>query len=825
MIQEILSEVNRLGFFPDEITTDGKLKRFKRSPQDKHKDAWCTFYENYTQTGDKYYFFVGGDWREPGLLTKVCSKKKLTTVEKKLLEIQIEETKKLIEEEQQKLRAQCVQECEHIWSTAQEFTDTDYTIKKKIKGDFKVKTKLTNQGRVLIVPVKNIDDKLVGLQKIYPDGKKYFHPGTAKKGAFHLIGDHINGEAYLCEGFATAASIHMATKKPTIVAFDAGNLVEVSKEIRRKHKDTKLIICGDDDKWTENNPGRTMAELAATSTMAMAVFPEFQTPKEGKTDFNDLHVEEGLEKVKNILTGVHAEKHYLKPLGVHGDKFFYISSQGNRVTSLTAGTHNKNNLFSLMPLQYWETMYENKKGIRWDQAFSDLISECQSVGPFNPEKIRGVGVWKDKGRLLINMGSGLYCDNKEYSIGELETKYIYQAGPKIKPPVANDLTTQECFEKLIKTVSVLNWKKEESGYLLLGFVALARFCGALQWRPHIWLTGGFGAGKSSIMEFLIRPLLGDISIYLHGSTTEAGMRQSIGYDTRPVIFDEFETDDEKTSDIRIKAAVAFVRQASSESDARIVKGSAGGTAVDYKATFCAIVSSIRVNLTNAADKSRFSVLEVEKVNRNSLQWDSVKKQLDMLTPDFSDRLFSRIYHMWPIVQENIKLLQRAIAQKHDQRMGQQYGTLLAGYQALVSDSIVTDEEITRLLGYLDSEDKDVHHETDEMDCWDHMVNSKARLQWGNDNLEQTIGFYILKAKEEPLFTRIILSLGIKYENGFVYIANNHVALKSIFKDTKWKSGWSHSLSRIKGAEKTTPVRFGISLSRAIKLPIEMFRGD
>ncbi len=300
-MEEIISEINKHGFFPNEVVPDGEIRRFKRTPQDKHLDAWYAAYENYTSTGEKFYFYIGGDWREPGRFINVSSRNKLSVIDKQIINDQVEQTKFQIELEKEKLKFQCESECTQIWSKAQDFKDTDYTLKKQIKGDFKVKTKSSPSGDVVLVPVKNIDDKLVGLQKIHPSGKKFFHPGTSKKGSFHLIGEHINGEAYICEGFATGASIHMATGKPVIIAFDAGNLLPVAKEIRKKYKTTKLIICGDDDKWTENNPGKTFAKKAAEAVKGSVIFPAFSKEVEGLTDFNDLHTSEGLAKVQENL--------------------------------------------------------------------------------------------------------------------------------------------------------------------------------------------------------------------------------------------------------------------------------------------------------------------------------------------------------------------------------------------------------------------------------------------------------------------------------------------------------------------------------------------
>lgn len=60
--------------------------------------------------------------------------------------------------------------------------------------------------------------------------------GGRKQGLFHLLGAlpaaHTNDMAavvLMAEGYATAATLHMATGHPVAVAFDAGNLTPVAK--------------------------------------------------------------------------------------------------------------------------------------------------------------------------------------------------------------------------------------------------------------------------------------------------------------------------------------------------------------------------------------------------------------------------------------------------------------------------------------------------------------------------------------------------------------------------------------------------------------------
>lgn len=137
------------------------------------------------------------------------------------------------------------------------------------------------------------------LQWIAPDGTKRFLPGGRKKGCFHHMGIFEDGKPiFITEGYATGASVYMATQYPTVIAFDAGNLSPVIEELRKAYPNSPLIIAGDDDKGKEYNVGREKAEQAAKEHNCSVVFPQFKDLSTNPTDFNDLHVLEELEAVK-----------------------------------------------------------------------------------------------------------------------------------------------------------------------------------------------------------------------------------------------------------------------------------------------------------------------------------------------------------------------------------------------------------------------------------------------------------------------------------------------------------------------------------------------
>lgn len=95
--------------------------------------------------------------------------------------------------------------------------------------------------------------RLVGLQKIFPDGSKRFNRGTAKAGASCLFGKQPrDGQPILfVEGAATGGSIRAALERayPVVVAFDAGNLLEVARVYRQLYPKSPFLFCADDDAY------------------------------------------------------------------------------------------------------------------------------------------------------------------------------------------------------------------------------------------------------------------------------------------------------------------------------------------------------------------------------------------------------------------------------------------------------------------------------------------------------------------------------------------------------------------------------------------------
>lgn len=156
------------------------------------------------------------------------------------------------------------------------------------------------EGYDILVPCVDIVGKLWGYQRILADGTKLFMSGQKVEGTFHRIKGSLS-TVYIVEGYATGASVHMATDATVICAFHAGNLTGVAVDVSSHCPGVSVVICGDDDQWTPGNPGRSKAMLAGAAVGGRVVFPEFKDLEGRPTDFNDLHCREGLEVVSKAL--------------------------------------------------------------------------------------------------------------------------------------------------------------------------------------------------------------------------------------------------------------------------------------------------------------------------------------------------------------------------------------------------------------------------------------------------------------------------------------------------------------------------------------------
>jgi phage/plasmid primase-like uncharacterized protein len=179
--------------------------------------------------------------------------------------------------------------------------DHPYLVRKRIEPHG---IKIDRAGR-LVVPVIDNQGEILSYQTIDAEGNKRFLKGGKIEGGFYELRGNRK-VIFIGEGFATCASIHQATGFTTLVAFDCGNLAKVAKSAKEMFLGSRIVICADNDQFTEGNPGITKGKAAASLVFGEIVYPIFNESDLASkpTDFNDLHTLQGIEAVKEQIERV-----------------------------------------------------------------------------------------------------------------------------------------------------------------------------------------------------------------------------------------------------------------------------------------------------------------------------------------------------------------------------------------------------------------------------------------------------------------------------------------------------------------------------------------
>ncbi len=131
-----------------------------------------------------------------------------------------------------------------IWTNSHSANpDHPYLVKKSIKP-----YRLKQFSEILVVPMQADDGSIWNCQLIDGEGRKKFLRGGRTKSLFTVLGEPSDaGRIYICEGFATGATIHELTGKPVFVAFSASNLPAVALTVRQAFPNVEIILAADDD--------------------------------------------------------------------------------------------------------------------------------------------------------------------------------------------------------------------------------------------------------------------------------------------------------------------------------------------------------------------------------------------------------------------------------------------------------------------------------------------------------------------------------------------------------------------------------------------------
>lgn len=289
---------------------DGKLHRVAIEGRPKGLDGAYVGYLDGRPAGHIQNFVTGEkqNWKLEG--------PQLNDAERAELAAQAAANKQRRSAELADQHEEAARKAQYRWDKAQPMGPTEttpYTERKQVPA-----LDLRRDGDNLLVPLRDADGKLWSVQTIFPEKKevvvgkapidKVLTKDAKKEGNFHLVGQVEPGATIIvAEGYATMASVHLATGLPTAMSVDAGNLDAVVASLQAKHPTSPIFIAADDDRFPnperpqDPNVGLTKAIETAGNRGVGVLVPVFRSDEGRVKDFNDLHVTEGLAVVRQQL--------------------------------------------------------------------------------------------------------------------------------------------------------------------------------------------------------------------------------------------------------------------------------------------------------------------------------------------------------------------------------------------------------------------------------------------------------------------------------------------------------------------------------------------
>ena len=486
------------------------------------------------------------------------------------------------------------------------------------------------------------------------------------------------------------------------------------------------------------------------------------------------------------------------------------------------------NLMTLAPLNYWEQQFPSTKTkLDINAAVNYLIQKATARGIFDPSRVRGRGAWLDDNRIVIHAGKHLIVNGIVTPLSSFNSEYIYEQSRELQLSTTDPLTASES-RNLLNLLSRFHWERRANGYLLAGWCVIAPICGVLAWRPHLWLTGAAGTGKTTVYRTVMRKLIGSCALAVQGDTTAPGIRQALQHDAVPVLFDEAEGDSASDQQ-RMQNILIAIRGASSSDSGQVIKGSGSGNHMTYELQSMFAFSSISPQLKQQADRRRTTILSLtrDRSEDASTRWKQLAAEINgLITTTFCNRLQARTIKHIHTILKNIETFRTAATEViGDINMGDQLAPILAGAFILRQDEPVTIEHAREFMAEHDwSEETSLDESKDELRLRAYILESIIEVEDQHGRHHRSIEEVCDDSIRGSLDAqKRLLRLGIKTSsdiNGQKYLifSNSNTQLSKLLRDTPWHTSYAKILLRLPNAQKIDSSRFGGNTSRAVKIP-------
>ncbi|MFH1569862.1 MAG: DUF6371 domain-containing protein, partial [Gemmatimonadota bacterium] len=520
-------------------------------------------------------------------------------------------------------------------------------------------------------------------------------------------------------------------------------------------------------------------------------------------------------------------KNHFVHLGLEGKNLVYYSTLSSNIEKMPIDKMNGCGLIQrLAPQVWWERQFPGPNGPDYAAIRDYMMTTARQVGTYDASRVRRMGVWIDDDRIVVHLGDRLIVDGREQALEDLKSRYMYLLGHHVDVDLSDPLTGPEAAH-LVDVLNLLNLEHKSHYWYLAGWMVVAIASGALDWRPHIWLTGQAGSGKSTILNYIVRPALGEFGLAAEGGTTEAGLRRELHSRPLAVTLDEAEARGRKAQEIVTN--LLLVARTASSGEGEILKGRRGGSDDEetnqlIRSCFC--LSSIVHSLEEAVDESRFHAITVVKHDDLPARerYRDLMSQLLAMRSTYWRRLRARTLGMWRTIRANIDTFTRALCSiDGDQRRADQTAPLLAGAYSLGEDNEISLEDAQKWALGQDIITHPIREaEPDEWQALNQILTSSVRVDVGGHsedrNIEELIDVALGAQSDNGLDRQTARTTLKTYgilaspDDQSLTFAHDHVELKRLFNGSAYTRYPTH-LARLPGAERLASVRFGGDLRK------------
>ena len=458
---------------------------------------------------------------------------------------------------------------------------------------------------------------------------------------------------------------------------------------------------------------------------------------------------------------------------------------------------------------------------------------CQRCGIWSEDRRRGAGAWCDAdGTVLLNAHEGLIDARTGETLSQddrVRSGVLYDVvreSDRVGMSVAAILHApeQSPAEALLQHLQSWGYATTTAPYLLAAWVSVAALLPALPIRPHVWVYGRAGSGKTSLAESITAAMDRGCIAIDGGATahTPAGLRQSIGAASLPVVFDEAEV--HSSSDPRlIERARAVVSWALSQARAGYTssgdgantigssRGTPSGRALVSQAVTPWCWLSISPPELQEADRGRLVLLEMDVAKRVGSAPPSI---------DLAERLGAQA-RAWML--RHLSALEAALGWVHEDpqaaalvssgRLRSTWGLFAAAWCVLQdgSDWAAHQAETLELLTRIRDDQSDGGGEIESMGTrlLRDILTLRIQVGDGMGRVERTVGELLTEVEPAARGQADTAAGRALRDNGVVLLSERQLFVAgalSVLRDRLGRSGWAavdvdKVLGQLPGAER------------------------